>query len=105
MKTLIDCSHEFTQPIEEQSNKPLSKIVGKLPTDLTGGCNKILFYCDLVQNEILGDTQSALIRALPLNERQTGGSQQQQNYRTFGTALSSLALNLSRFHSATKLAI
>ena len=28
MKTLINCSQKFTQPIEEQSNKPLSKIVG-----------------------------------------------------------------------------
>ena len=84
MNTLIDCSHKFTQPIEEQSNKQLSKKVGKFPTDLTGGCNTIFLYCDLVQNEILGDTQSALLRAIPLNERQTGGSQQQQNCRSFG---------------------
>ena len=83
MKRLIDCSHKFTQPIEEQSNKPLSKIVGKIPTDLTGGCNTVFLYCDWVQNKIRADTQSALLRAIPLNEQQTGGSQQQQSYRTF----------------------
>ena len=84
MKTLTDCSNKITQPIEEQSKKPLSKMSGKVPTDLNGGCNTNFLYCDLVQNEILGDTQSALLRAIPLNERQTGGSQQQQNDRTFG---------------------
>ena len=84
MKRLIDCSHKFTQTIEEQSKKPLSKNDDKFPTDLTGGCNTIFLYCDLVQNEILGDTPSALLRAIPLNERQTGGSQQQQIYRLFG---------------------
>ena len=51
--------------------------------DLTGDCNTIFLYCDLVLNEILEDTQNALLRAIPVNERQTGGSQQQQNYRTF----------------------
>ena len=84
MKTPIDCYHKFTQPIKEQCRKPLSKKVGKFPTDFTGGCNTIFLYCGLLQNEILGDTQSALLRAIPLNERQTGGSQQQQNYGTFG---------------------
>ena len=69
MKTLIDCFHNVTQPIEEQRKKPLSKIVGKFPTDLTGVCNTIFLYCDFVQNGILRDTQSALLRAIPLNER------------------------------------
>ena len=84
MKTLVDCSHKFTQPIGEQSKKPLFKIVGKFPMDLTGDCNTIFLYCQLVQNEILGDTQSALLRTFPLNERQTGGNQHQKKYRTFG---------------------
>ena len=84
MKTLIECSHKFTQPIKEQSKKPLSKKVGKFPTDPTGGCNTKYLYCDLVQSEILGDTQNALLRAISLNELQTGGNQQQQIYRTFG---------------------
>ena len=76
MQTLNDCSYKFTRAIAEQNNKPLFKIVGKFPTDLTGGCNKIFLYCDLVQNEILGDTQSALLRVIQLNKRQTGGSHQ-----------------------------
>ena len=57
--------------------------MGKFPTDLSGGCNTIFLYCDLVQNEILGDSRTALLRAIPLTERSTTGNHQQQNYRTF----------------------
>ena len=52
--------------------------------NLTAGCNTIFLHCDLIQNEVLGDSQSALLQATPLNERQFGGSQRQQTYRTFG---------------------
>ena len=43
-----------------------TKIAGQYPTDLNAGCHTILIYCDLVQNEILGDRQTALLRAIPL---------------------------------------
>ena len=70
------------------------------------------FLLRLGIKRILGDAQSALLRAIQLNERQTGGSRLVganssriiELLATFnGAALSSLALNLSRFHSAMKL--
>ena len=83
MKTLIDCS-ENDKSIKEGNNRQvISKNVGKFPTDLSAGCSTIFLYCDLVRNEILGDSRTALLRAVPLTERSTTGKHQQQNYRTF----------------------
>ena len=50
----------------------MSGQIGNYPVDLTAGCHTMFVYCDLVQNEILGDTQTALLRAVPLgdNKRQ-----------------------------------
>ena len=59
MKTLIDGSENDKSTKEGNNRQVLSKNVGKFPTDLTGGCNTIFLYCDLVQNEILGDSRTA----------------------------------------------
>jgi len=84
MKTLIDCS-ELSKTNKQANNSVLSKTIGQFPIDLTGGCNTIFVYCNLVQNEILGDSRTALLRAIPLTERPaTANHEQQQNYRTFG---------------------
>ena len=78
MKTLIDCS-ELGKTNRQANNSVLSKTTGKFPIDLTGGCNTIFVYNDLVQNEILGDSRTALLRAIPLTEKLATGIQQQQN--------------------------
>ena len=39
---------------------------GNHPFDLTAGCHTMFVYCDLVQNEILGVTQTAFFRAVPV---------------------------------------
>ena len=108
MQTLNDCSDKFTKPSEQESNKPLHKTLGKLPTEHSGCYTAMFLFCELVENEFLGDTQSALERTTPLNEQQNGGSQQQHFCWILGNlndaALSSLALSLSRFRSAPKLA-
>ena len=83
MKTFIDCS-EIGTTNKQANNSVLSKTIGQFPIDLTGGCNTSFVYCDLVQNELLGDSRTALLRAIPLTERPANGNQQQQNYRTFG---------------------
>ena len=84
MKTLIDCS-EIGKTNKQANNSVLSKTSGQFPIDLTGGCNTIFVYCNLVQNEILGDSRTALLRAIPLTKRPaTGNNHQQQNYCTFG---------------------
>ena len=51
----------------------MSEQIVNYPVDLTAGCHTMFVFCDLVQNEkILGDTQTALLRAVPLgdNKRQ-----------------------------------
>ena len=84
MKTLIDCS-EIGKTNKQAKNSVLSKTIGQFPIDLTGGCNTIFVYCNLVQNEFSGDSRTALLQAIPLTERPAAGNQQQQqNYRTFG---------------------
>ena len=83
MKILIDCS-EPGKTNKQANNSVLSKTTGKFPIDLTGGCNTIFLYNDLVQNKILGDSRTELLRAIPLTEKLATGIQQQQNYQTFG---------------------
>ena len=83
MKTLTDCSENDKSTNEGNNRRVISKTVGKFPTDLSGGCNTIFLYCDLVQNEVLGDSRTALLRAILLRERPNTGNHQQQNYRTF----------------------
>ena len=46
----------------------MSEQIGNYPVDLTAGWHTMFVYCDLVQNEILGDTQTALLRAVPLGD-------------------------------------
>ena len=75
--TLIDCTQEggATDTTDIVKAKQLRLIDGdnianrrgKYPVDLTAGCHTMFLYCDLVQNEILGDTQTALLRAIPLS--------------------------------------
>ena len=107
MQTKIDCSFIFTEPIQEQSNKPLSKIVRAFPTDFTGDCNTIFLYCDLVQNEIETLRVHCYEPFHSMHERLLGANSNTiiELLAIFhGNALSSLALSLSRFRSAMKLA-
>ena len=83
MKILIDCS-EQGKTNKQANNSVLSKTTGRFPIDLTGDCNTVFVYSDLVQNEILGDSRTALLRAIPLTEKLTTGIQEQQKYRAFG---------------------
>ena len=83
METFIVCS-ELGKTNKQANNSVLSKTTGKFPIDLTGGCNTIFVNGDLVQNEVLGDSRTALLRAIPLTEKLATGIQQQQNYWTFG---------------------
>ena len=53
---------------KEQSNDAR---IEKYPVALTVGCHTMFLYCDLVHNEILGDTRSALLRAIPLSTTTT----------------------------------
>ena len=75
--TLVDCSSSSPSSVKDRSEDGnggggggndafQTKSAGQYPTDLNAGCHTILIYCDFVQNEILGDCQTALLRAIPL---------------------------------------
>ena len=77
MTTLVDCSSSSLSNVKDRSEDGngggggghdafQTKSAGQYPTGLNAGCHTILIYCDLVQNEILGDWQTALLRAIPL---------------------------------------
>ena len=75
MTPLVDCSSSGLSNVKDRSENGngggghdafQTKSAGQYPTDLNAGCHTILIYCDLVQNEILGDCQTALLRAIPL---------------------------------------
>ena len=68
---IIDCqsqnSHEAESPDKIASGTvKVVKQVGLLPVDLNAGSHTIFLYCDLVQNETLGETRTALMRSIPL---------------------------------------
>ena len=51
--------------VETQKQKGYA-VRGTYPIDLQGGRHTMFLYCDLIQNEILGDAQTSLLRAIPL---------------------------------------
>ena len=74
--TLTDCDQEGgttdtdiakAKQLRLNDGENIAKRRGKYPVDLTAGCHTMFLYCELVQNEISGDTQTALLRALPLS--------------------------------------
>ena len=77
MTKLVDCSSSSLSNVKDRSEDGngggggghdafQTKSASQYPTDLNAGCHTILIYCDFVQNEILGDCQTALLRAIPL---------------------------------------
>lgn len=64
--TIIDCQQDDDDDDQSMPVK-IVKQVGQWPVDLNAGSHTMLLYCDLVQNETLGDTQTALLRSIPLN--------------------------------------
>ena len=66
---IIDCQQDTSRGavgVESKSTNTV-KQVGQWPVDLNAGSHTMFLYCDLVQNETLGDTQTALLRSIPLN--------------------------------------
>ena len=80
METIIDCKEGSSTSRTNPSN---SKTVSKFPIDISCVCNTIFLYCDVVQNEILGDTQTALLRIPLSNFLSEHPRQQYLNYQTF----------------------
>ena len=51
---------------QNQRDIAVERNSGQRPVDVKAGSHTMSLYCDLVQNEILGDTQAALLRSIPL---------------------------------------
>ena len=83
--------------VESQRQKSFAAL-GIYPVDLQGGRHTIFIYCDSVQNEILGDSQAALLRVIPL--QQNVASSAATCYRTFDKKQLK-RLNKSNFQSIT----
>lgn len=59
------------------------KHVGQWPVDLNAGSHTMFLYCDLVQNETLGDTQTALLRSIPLKSVTLAQTLGEVNHKSF----------------------
>ena len=59
------------------------KQIGQWPVDLNAGSHTMFLYCDLVQNEMLGDTQTALLRPIPLKSMTLAHTMGEVNHKSF----------------------
>ena len=79
LTTIIDCQHgehrqeskknfdgNYQDDQQNQRDIAVVKNSGQWPVDLKAGNHTMFLYCDLVQNGILRDTQTALLRSIPL---------------------------------------
>ena len=75
---IIDCQSQQHLDETEALNKLASgtanvvKQVGQWPVDLIANSHAMFLYCDLVENETLGDTQMAFLRSIPLKSMTLG---------------------------------
>ena len=72
---------------QNQRDIAVVKNSGQWPVDLKAGSHTMFLYCDLVQNEILGDTQTALLRSIPLESLSCTDQRERKevNHRSFQT--------------------
>ena len=70
--------------------KEIAVVKGQWPVDLIAGSHTVFLYCDLVQNEILRDSQTALLRSIPLES--LSWTDQRQRKEVNHTSFSNLQL-------------
>ena len=66
---IIDCGESHKKGVEidaESASNTIFKHVGKWANDLNAGSHAMFSCCDLVQNQTLGDKQTALLRLIPV---------------------------------------
>ena len=103
--TLIDCQSDASareQPSERGDDDcRIVKHEGQWPIDLNGGSHTMFVYCDLVQNETLGDVRTALLRSVPLESLSNSSQKRREvNHRSF-TNLQWKRVYKSQFQSIT----
>ena len=85
---IFDCQsqnrHEAESPDKIASGTAkVVKQVGLWPVVLNAGSHTTFLYCDLVQNETLGDTQTALLRSIPLKGIALAQTMCEVNHKSF----------------------
>ena len=87
--TVIDCQHpsklkagDLKNDIPTETSNYV-KHIGEWPVDLNAGSHTMFLYCDLVQNETLGDTQTALLRSIPLKSVTVAQTMGEVNHKSF----------------------
>ena len=98
MTTIIDCQNTeqrqdsrvnfnsgFDDDQQHTSELTIAKTSGQWPLDVNAGSHTMFLYCDLVQNETLGDTQTALLRSIPLESLFSTKRRREVNHRSFSS--------------------
>ena len=114
MTTIIDCQNaeqrrksnntvddKFHDDQQNISELTVVKNFGHWPVDVNAGSHTMFLYCDLVQNDTLGDTQTALLRSIPLDSlSSTNQYIREVNHRSFSN-LQWKTIYKSQFQSIT----
>ena len=96
MTTIIDCQNAeqrqdsnknfnsgFYGNQQHTSELTVVKTSWQWPVDLNAGSHTMFLFCDLVRNETLGDTQTALLRSIPLESLFSTKRRKEVNHRSF----------------------
>ena len=73
----------FHEDQQHTSQLTVVKTSGQWPVDVNAGSHTMFLYCDLVQNETLGDTETALLRSIPLESLFSTKRRREVNHRSF----------------------
>ena len=97
MTTILDCQNaeqrqksnntvdgKFHDDQQNISELMVVKNFGHWTVDVNAGSCTMFLYCDLVQNETLGDTQTSLLRSIPLDRLSSANQYRREvNHRSF----------------------
>ena len=100
LTTIIDCRNaeqrqksnntvdgKFHDDQQNNSELTVVKNFGHWPLYVNAGSQTMFLYCDLVQKETLGDTQTALLRSIPLESlSSTNQYKREVNHRSFSNS-------------------
>ena len=94
--TIIDCQNAeqrqdswenfnsgFHDDQQHTSELTVVKTSGQWPADVNAGSHTMFLYCDLVQDETLGDTQTALLRSIHLESFFSRKRRREVNHLSF----------------------
>ena len=85
---IIDCGDSPREAEEgivdsESASNTIDKHVGKWPVDLNAGSHAVFLYCDLVQNQTLGDKETTLLRSIPVKSLALTRTLEEMNHKNF----------------------